>query len=308
MVKRRRGAGAAVRVRESIQEQYALYLDHERGLSARTVTIYGSLVRGFLASLGSEHWTAHSVREYLLDRAQGSSPSYVHLLASSLRSFLKFLFLRGKTRIDLSLAVPKVWMRPTSLPSFLSPEEVERVLATADRSTPTGRRDRAVLLLLARLGLRAGDVAALELGDVRWSAGEIVIRGKGRSTNRLPLPSEVGAAIALYVRRDRVRTESRRVFLRQLPPQIGFAGPAAIGHIVRRALCRAGLRLPTRRGAAHLFRHGLATLMVRRGASLPEIAEILGHRDLNTTSGYSRVALEALREVARPWPTKRGAR
>jgi site-specific recombinase XerD len=170
-------------------------------------------------------------------------------------------------------------------PSYLSAEQTERVLAAVDRSKSTGRRDYAVLLLLARLGLRAGEVVTLELDDIRWRSGEIVIRGKGRMLDHLPLICDVGEALASYARNDRGVTSSRRVFLRTWAPRIGLTGPAAVGHIVRRALARAGIRR-SGRGAAHLSRHGLATKIIRQGASLAEIAEVLRHRSQNTTAIY----------------------
>jgi site-specific recombinase XerD len=176
-----------------------------------------------------------------------------------------------------------------------------------DRATPRGRRDYAILLLLARLGLRAGEIVSLELDDVCWRTAEIVVRGKGRTVERLPLLRDIGEALAAYLRKDRGVSKSRRIFLRMWAPRIGLAGPAAVGHIVRLALARAGIRR-SGRGAAHLFRHGLATRMIRHGASLPEIAEVLRHRSQMTTSGYTQVAFEALREVAQPWPVRGGAR
>ena len=142
----------------------------------------------------------------------------------------------------------------------------------------------------------------LEIGDVRWREAEISIRGKGGVIRTLPLPRDAGQALARYVRGDRPVGTSRRLFLRRLPPHVGLSGPATIGHIVRYALVRAGVHDPSRRGASHLFRHGLATRMVRQGASIPEIAEILGHRSLGTTEIYAKVAFETLRGVALPWP------
>ena len=192
-------------------------------------------------------------------------------------------------------------------PPFLAPEEVTRVLAAIDRSTPRGRRDYAILLLLARLGLRAGEIISLELDDVCWRTAEIVIRGKGRMIERLPLLQDIGEALAAYLRNDRGVSKTRRLFLRMWAPRVGLTGPAAVGHIVRLALAQAGIRR-SGRGAAHLFRHGLATRMIRQGASLPEIAEVLRHRSQLTTSGYTQVAFEALRAVAQPWPARGGAR
>jgi integrase/recombinase XerD len=250
---------------------------------------------------------AQTVQNFLLDRIRNRSSEYARLLAIALRSFFRFLYLREETAIDLSLSVPTVrkW-RQAEITPFLSPDEVERVLSRTDRSTPRGRRDYAILLLLARLGLRAGEVVILELGDILWRTGEVVIRGKGRVQSRLPLLSDIGEALALYLSQDRRTSISRQVFLRMQAPRLGLAGPAAVGHIVRKALARAGLR-PSH-GAAHLFRHSLATRMIRQGASIAQISEILRHRSQNSTAIYAKVDFESLRNVARPWPGKGGAR
>lgn len=196
--------------------------------------------------------------------------------------------------------------RQSSVPTYLTPEQEEAIIATADRLTPTGRRDYAILLLLARLGLRAGEIIALELGDIRWRSAELVIHGKGQMVEHMPLLSDVGAALATYLHDDRGASTSRRVFLRIWAPRVGLAGPAAIGHIVRLAFARAGFR-PAYRGAAHLFRHGLATTMIRHGASMMEIAEVLRHRSQDSTAIYAKVAFDDLRGVARPWPATGGA-
>jgi integrase len=180
--------------------------------------------------------------------------------------------------------------------------EIERVIAATDRSTARGRRALAILLLLARLGLRAGEVVALELDDILWDAGEIVVRGKGRLHDRLPLLDDVGEALALYLCEARDRSTSRRVFLRRRAPHVGLSGPAAVCEVAREALRRAGLR-PAGRVAAHVFRHSLATRMIRRGASLGEIAQVLRHRSVDTTQLYAKVEFEALHGVALPWPT-----
>jgi site-specific recombinase XerD len=197
--------------------------------------------------------------------------------------------------------------RTSAPPVFLSPEQTQRVLAATDTSTATGRRDYAALLLLARLGLRAGEVVSLELDDIRWRSGEIIIRGKGRMLDHLPLVCDVGEALSAYIRNDRGVSSSRRVLLRTWAPRIGLTGPAAVGHIVRRALVRAGIGR-SGRGAAHLFRHGLATNMIRQGASIAEIAQVLRHRCQNTTAIYSHVSFDALRSVAQAWPVIGGAR
>ena len=204
--------------------------------------------------------------------------------------------------IDLSVSIPTVkkW-RQAAVPALFSPEEVERVVCAPDRSTPIGCRDYAILLLLARLGLRAGEIVMLELDDVHWRTTEIIVRSKSRLTDSVPLLSDIGDAITQYLLNYRGSSDSRRVFLRIQAPRVGLTGPAAVAHIVRKALAKAEIR-PTRRGAAHIFRHSLATTMIRHGASMEEIAEVLRHRSQNTTAIYAKVDFEALRSVARPWP------
>jgi site-specific recombinase XerD len=288
---------------------------NRRGLSERTIAVHVPLVRDLLAWHAArrkvpagEGLDAAGVRDFLAERIQGRSPACVQLLTSVLRSFLRFLHASAETSTDLSRAVPlaRTW-KQTTVRDILSPADVERLVDTADPRTPRGRRNRAILLLLARLGLRAGEVVALELDDVRWRAGEIIVRGKGRVIDRLPLPSDVGAALALYLRFDRGTSSSRRVFLRRIAPRVGFVGPAAVGAVVRDAFARAGIQR-TGRGAAHLLRHSLATRMIRDGASLTEIGEVLRHRSPASTEVYAQVAFEALREVARPWPGSGGGR
>ena len=294
---------------------YVNYLRNERGLAENSICVYSPYIHDFLitmmdrsSSASPDGLDALTVKEFLLARVRDRSSEWSRLLATALRSFLRFLYVRGETATDLSLSVPTVrrW-RQASVPTFLSLEEVESFLSTTDRSTPRGRRDYAILLLLARLGLRAGEVVFLELGDLRWRTGEIVVRCKGRILDRLPLLSEIGEALALYLHKDRLSCASRRVFLRMFAPRVGLKGPAAIGHVVRAALARAGLRR-TSRGAAHIFRHSLASRRFRHGASIAEISEVLRHRSQNTTEIYAKVDFEALRGVARPWPATGGAR
>jgi integrase/recombinase XerD len=234
-------------------------------------------------------------------RGSGAGSESARLLTTTARSFLRFLFLRRRTGTDLSVAIPRFLQRKRPAPPrVLSAEEVERVLAVPDRGTPKGRRDYAVLLLLARLGLRAGEIVGLRLEDVDWRAGELVVKGKTRRTERLPLLREVGAALADYLR-DRGRSACRRVFQRKHPPCVGFSGPAAVGHVVRAAMRRAAVPRGSR-GAAHLFRHSLASRMLRRGAALPEIGGVLRHRSISSTERYARVDPATLRRAALPWP------
>jgi integrase/recombinase XerD len=234
-----------------LHRRYVDYLRNDRGLAENSICVYSPYVRAFLAALVGRSGSgslkgldARIIQDYILDQTRNRSSEYSRLLATALRSFFRFLHLRGETAFDLSYSVPTVkkW-RQAAVPTFLSPEEIERILAATDRSTPSGRRNHAILLLLARLGVRAGEVVALELDDICWRTGEIVIRGKGRMVDRLPLLSEVGEALALYLRKDRGRSASRRVFLRIWAPPVGLAGPASVGHIVRRTIARAGLRV-----------------------------------------------------------------
>lgn len=293
---------------------YGDYLRKDRGLAENSVRVYVPFIRALLASpstpmgcASGEAFNTLTIQDFILSQGRNRSAEYIRLLATALRSFFRFLFLAGQIAHDLSPSVPRVCKyRQSAPPAFLSPDEVERVLAATDRSTPSGRRDHAILLLLARLGLRAGEIASLELDNIRWRAGEIIVSGKGGMVDRLPLLSDIGEALAAYLREDRGVSASRRVFLRTWAPRIGLTGPAAVGHIVRQALARAEVRR-SGRGAAHLFRHGLATKMIRQGASMPEISEVLRHRSQTTTAVYAQVSFEALRGVALPWPAIGGA-
>ena len=286
------------------------YLDHLRddcGLCPRSIEVYSPFVRAFVAAQRlPERFAAldaSAIRGYLLDRSRDRSISFLRLLTAALRSFLRFLFLDRGTAANLSTAVlPVRGWRFAAVPPFLTPEEIERVIAATDRSTAHGRRALAILLLLARLGLRAGEVVALELDDIRWDVGEILVRGKGRLYDRMPLLDDVGEALALYLREARGPSASRRVFLRCCAPHVGLSGPTAVCIIAREAVRRVGLR-PAGRLGAHVFRHSLATRMIRRGAMLGEISQVLRHRSIDTTKLYAKVELEALRGVALPWPT-----
>jgi site-specific recombinase XerD len=292
---------------------YEVYLRSERAVVETTISGYRPFVRAFIeerldrgaARPGS--LCPNDVRDFLLARVRRMAPKRGQYMATAMRSFLRFLFLRGETETDLALAIPTVrqW-RLSSVPRHMSERDVERLLRACDLSCATGRRDHAVLLLLARLGLRASEVVKLELGDLRWRAGEVVVRGKGLVRDHLPLLPDVGEALALYLKKDRPPNSCRRVFLCRRAPHRGFAHPSTVSTIVARALDRAGLA-PAMRGA-HLLRHSLATTMVRRGASLSEIGQVLRHRSPNTTEIYTKLNFDALRDVAMPWPTAGGAR
>ena len=237
---------------------------------------------------------------FILRLARKYSRSRSQLLVTALRSFFRFLFQRGDITSDLAGALPSVasW-RLSHLPESLKPEEVERLLAHCDLQSTIGRRDFAILLFLARLGLRAGEIVAMMLEDLDWESGVLTVHGKGNREEQLPLPEDVGDAVVAYLRFARPPCRSRRVFIRLHAPHEGFHGSAAIYDVVQHALSRADLD-PDFKGA-HLLRHSLATHMLNSGASLEEIGEILRHRNLETTQIYAKVNMEALRALAPAW-------
>jgi len=301
--------------RDRLVQSYASFLRDEKGLAELSLRVYLPVAANVLEYLHGKHdrtdlrrLNASIIRRFLFGRAKGRSSEYVRLLAISLRSFVRFLHLRGKIGDDLTTAVPTVrkWSQP-GVPKKLTPNEIKRVLAAPDRKTATGRRDYAILLLLARLGLRAGEVIALQTNDLYWRSGEILIRGKGARRDVLPLPHPTGAAIAHYLRLDRGVRPTQRVFLRANAPRVPLAGPASIGHIVRRSLAQAGIERP-KHIAAHLFRHTLASRMLQQGAQLRDIAEVLRHRAYSSTEIYAKIDLRSLAEVVRPWPRQGGGK
>ena len=293
--------------------QYEDYLRKQRAVTEGTNSAYVEVARTFVgerlgeSGAGLESLSAGDVRDFQLAGVRRVSPKRAQYMGSALRSFLRFLFARGEISTDLALAVATVRQRRhSSVPRHMSPKDVERLLRSCNRSSATGRRNHAILLLLARLGLRASEVTALELGDLRWREGEIIVRGKGLIRDRVPLLPDVGEALALYLRTDRPQGASRYVFICQQAPYRGLGAPSTISTIVRRSLLRAGLAPATH--GAHLLRHSLATTMVRRGASFAEIGQVLRHRSPSTTEIYAKLDFGALRDIAMPWPTRGGVR
>ncbi|MBI4262920.1 MAG: tyrosine-type recombinase/integrase [Acidobacteria bacterium] len=286
---------------------FETYLRVERMLAEATITYYVTFAREFLADrFGRGHVTfarlcAGDVVRFVQRRASRLHVKRAKQLTTALRAFLHYVRYRGDITHDLMAAVPSVanWSMP-SIPRAIPAAAVRQLLASINRQTARGRRDYAILLLLARRGLRASEVAFLELDDLNWEGGQVTVRGKRGARAALPVPADVGAAIAAYLRHGRPRSACRRVFLRAHAPFCGFAGPSAIACVVRDALERAGVNAPTK--GAHQFRHGLATQMLRRGASLTEIGEVLRHRSPETTTIYAKVDLDALRTLALPWP------
>ena len=286
---------------------YQRFLIQERGLSQATLNNYLPVARRVLAKasggnrLGVSKLTAKDIQRFILRESSKFSPKCLQLMASALRSFLGFLHLRGQIALPLGASIPSVaaW-RLSELPKCLEAEQVRRLVKSCARNSPCGRRDFAAVLLLARLGLRAGELVHLSLEDIDWSAGTVLIRGKSSREERLPLPPDVGRALASYLKNGRPRCSSRCVFIRMKAPHVGFSSSVAICNIVRRALIRTGLE-PEHKGA-HLLRHSLAVQMLRGGASLTQIGQILRHQLPQTTEIYAKVDLTALRAIAQPWP------
>jgi integrase/recombinase XerD len=292
---------------ERCAQGYEQHLREARGLAQATIVNYIPFIHSFLKDrfgggpVTLSQLCTRDVVGFVQRQAPCLHPKRAKLLTSALRSFLQYVRYCGQVNLDLAAAVPVVanWSR-SSIPRAIAADQVRQLLASIDRRTAVGSRDYAILLLLSRLGLRASEVVSLELEDIDWNAGQLSVRGKTGQRGDLPLPAEVGQAIAAYLRRGRPHSINRRVFLRAKAPICGFRGPCAVGSIVRHCLQRAGLEAPT--CGAHQFRHGLATEMLRHGASLSEIGELLGHHSPETTKIYTQVDLDELRTLALPWP------
>ena len=292
---------------QTILWEFQHYLRQERGLAERSISCYTPVVRAFLAECFSteipdfHQLCASDIAGFVKRQAERITAKCVTLVGTALRSFLRHLLHRGAIDTDLAACVPAIatWSL-SSVPKFLPAEQIQRVLDSCDRDTATGKRNYAILLLLARLGLRGGEVAALRLDDIDWEAGLITIRGKGKRVVQMPLPVEVGTAMADYLRQARPDCSSRSVFIRRKAPLVGFANSIAICSLVDRALKKAGVESVHR--GAHLFRHSLATQMLKQGASLCEIGDLLRHRRPDTTAIYAKVDIVSLRSIALPWP------
>jgi site-specific recombinase XerD len=293
---------------EELVAEFRTFLTAERGLAAETVRCYGNHARAFLAWLPQPAEVALAglgaadVTGYVVEYCRGRNTESAKAMVTALRSLLRFLHVTGRVPILLVGAVPAVanW-RLAGLPRTVSGERVDALIAGCDPGTPVGVRDRAVLVLLARLGLRTAEAAALRLEDVDWRSGQILIRGKGNRVERLPLPQAVGEALAEYLTRSRPVCASRSVFLtvRGRPPRPLTA--MAVRQIVARGCRRAGLP----RLGAHRLRHTLASDLLRSGNSLQQIGQVLRHRSQLSTAIYAKVDTARLRNVARPWPGRR---
>jgi integrase/recombinase XerD len=293
--------------REVAEDAFLQHLLQWRGLSSATLRCYQRCVSRFLRACFADgpvrfdQITASDVIDFIQHYARGYSFSRGQQGVTALRAFLKYLFQRGKIAIDLSTSVPRLaYWSLAKLPIYLGGEQVAHILKQTDRTTVSGRRDYAILLLLARLGLRAGEVASLRLDDLNWEQGSLTIRCKGGRWARMPLSQDVGEAIIDYLANGRPSSGDRRLFLRTHAPRTGFRGATPISIIASKALARARIDHP--RGGAHIFRHSLATEMLRRGSSLAQIGDVLRHQHPDTTRIYAKVDVSSLRELAMPWP------
>ena len=289
-------------------EEYDLYLQKERSLSLSTRICYRPFVRQFLVDqFGSGRIEFAALRAvdiltFVQRHAGQLRGKRVHLMTAALRSFLRFVRYRGQIILDLAASVPSVasWSLST-LPKSLPPAQVQQVLARCNQETAIGKRDYAILLLLARLGLRSGEVARLTLENLDWEGGCITVHGKMGRVDQLPLPADVGAAIVAYLKEGRPHgSDTRRLFLRSKAPLHGFEHQKAVGAVVKRTLEKTGIASP--RKGAHQFRHTLASELLRQGRSLSEIGQILRHRSPEATAIYAKVDLPSLRCLALPWP------
>jgi site-specific recombinase XerD len=292
---------------EVMLARYQHYLTIERGLGEATARGYIDAVRPFVRTrvsadglnLEIEHLNPSDVTAFVVTHTPNQSHRAAKMTVTTLRSFLRFLHVEGAITQSLAATVPSVagW-RLAGLPQGMEPDEVHRMLAACDSQTRAGRRDLAILTTLVRLGLRAAEVANLRIEDISWRSGEMVVRGKGARAERLPIPADVGAAIAAYLRDDRPATaQGRTVFVRLMAPHEALS-PIGVTNVVAAAARRAGLGLIH----AHRLRHFAATQTLRAGGSLSEIKQLLRHARASTTAIYAKVDREALRTIARPWP------
>lgn len=301
--------------RAALKRHYETYLRRQRGLSERTIYHCWRQADRFLAyGFGDDAGDLAQIKPAdiatYLQHLTGRTPTYRDKsVCTPLRSFFRYLFKAGRTPVNLAqgiLAVPQRY--EARLPRHLTPEQVDTLLA-AVRAGRSGsrRRNYAMVLLMARLGLRAPEVIAMEIDDIDWRAGELTVRGKGDRHDRVPLPPDVGEAIADYIRHDRVAA-SRTLFVAERAPHRPFKDGQILNNILRKAFAATGLKPPAPHVGVHVLRHSLAVSLVRRGASLDEIGDMLRHRDRASTMIYARLDIDGLRSVAQPWPVAGGAR
>jgi len=285
-------------------ERFGLWMARHRGLAPTTLLQYQRTLCPFLAALGEDPsgYDAARIRDFVLQHLGARGSNNARVLVTAIRAYLRFLAAEGLVPAGLMYCVPKVpqW-RLSSLPRYLDPADVERLIASCDVSTSIGLRDRAILLLLARLGLRAHDIRTMVLADVDWKLGLLKVRGKSRREALLPLPPDAGEALLSYLERGRQHSATDWMFLTSRAPVRPFTSAPSISYIADAALKRAGIHHAPWRGA-HLLRHSAATAMLRAGCSLDTIGTVLRHRSPVTTALYAKVDTAMLEQVAQPWP------
>jgi site-specific recombinase XerD len=284
-------------------KSFCAWMRERRGRSDGALYNYSRPIRELLRRVAEDpsELDARLLRQFVLKQSQGGRWA-ARRCRTALRMFLRFLIAEGRCHAGLLGAIPIVphW-RLAALPRYLPPEDVERLIVCCDPSSPVGIRDRAVLLLLARLGLRAGDIVQMRLGDIDWKGAWLRVSGKSRRETRLPLTQEVGEAIAAYLQAARPAAPTDALFLCSRAPLRALGSHSAVSMIVAQAFRRAGVKRPCR-GAAHLLRHSIASSMLRQGASLQEISALLRHRSIETTQIYAKIDVKALQQIAQPWP------
>lgn len=289
---------------DKLVAEFLDWLQHHRGIAETTITQYRRRIMRLLPALGFDPTTydAILIRRVIVEKAKRCSSHEIKTLTSVLRGYLRFLVARGICRPGIDEAIPTIagW-RLSALPRYLLPAEVDKLITACDLTKPAGIRDHAILLLLARLGLRAGDILKMRLGDINWEEGTLLVCGKGRRYVRLPLPQDAGDALLSYLTEARPNTGSDQVFLHLRAPFRPIDQSHTVSYVVDGGLKRAGILNAPSRGA-NLLRHSAATAMLRSGATLDAIGTILRHRSVNTTAHYAKVDIPTLQKVVQPWP------
>lgn len=300
--------------RAELRRDYETYLRRQRGLSERTIFHSWRFADRFLEfRFGEEagdlsRITSTDIVGFLQRLTTRRSPLRDKTPSTHLRNFFRYLFKSGKTSANLALGIPSVAQRyGTRLPRHLTTEQVDILVRAVRTDTPGGRRNYAMVMLLARLGLRAPEVIAMQLADIDWRSGEVIVRGKGNRHDRVPLPPDVGEALADYIKSDR-KTASRALFVTDRAPHRPFKDGQVLNLILKGAFARTGLKPPAPYVGSHILRHSLATNLVQRGASLEEIGDMLRHRCQSSTMHYAKLDIDGLRSVSQPWPVAGGVK
>ncbi len=310
IVKRPEPSAKSKTPREQLRQEYETYLRVQRGMSSSTMTHCVRYYERFFSfhfgeGLGNlNKITPNDIVAFLLQITGGSQSYRSKTLPSHLRNLFKFLFWSGKTNKNLADSIPRIAQpQPVNTPRYLPPEDIQRLIEAARSDDDLGRRNYAMLLLMARLGLRSTEVVAIRLDDINWRAGEILVRGKGKLHDRMPLPADVGESLADYMKNGRKGT-SRVLFVSHKAPHQAFVDSQILNTILRQAFKKTGLKPPKKYVGSHVLRHSLATDMLRNGASLDEIGDVLRHRSRVTTMLYAKHDIEGLRSISQAWPTQ----